>query len=369
VVVPVKRSENKEAMRKMSENQKDAVKLVAVGDVFIGAETQDVGGAWRKTTRTDPDTAFPHVSPLFKKADISFFNLESALSEKGKLARAPLGWRSSPRMISGLVSAGFSCANVANNHIMDFGPEAFVDTLDLLNKNKIPYFGGGKNISEARKPALLERKKIHFAFLGYTMSIGQPHDFKAGDNSPGVAALMVSPLYAPPHINDESLEMMTEDVKNVASMADITIFSFHSSFTAEIGGSHSLALYQIGACHAAVDAGADLVLGHGSHLLQGIEIYKGKVICYGLGQFLSDIDIPQLRIKESIMLTCEISGKKIRKVSFLPTAINEQNQPQLLSPEDERCHRIQNVMEKLSRRFGTTFRFEGAEGVLTLGSD
>ena len=69
------------------------------------------------------------------------------------------------------------------------------------------------------------------------------------------------------------------------------------------------------------------------------------------------------------MLTCEISGEKIRKVSFLPTAINEQNQPQLLSPEDDRCHRIQSVMEKLSRRFGTTFSFEGMEGVLKLDAN
>jgi poly-gamma-glutamate capsule biosynthesis protein CapA/YwtB (metallophosphatase superfamily) len=240
--------------------------------------------------------------------------------------------------------------------------------LDLLSKNKIPCFGGGRNISEARKPVILERKGTRFAFLGYTMNIGQPHAFKAGNNNAGIAALMVSPLYAPPHISDESLEMMTEDVKNAASLADMTIFSFHSSFTAEIGGSHSLAMYQTGACHAAVDAGADLVLGHGSHLLQGIEVYKGKVICYGLGQFLSDIDIPQLRIMESIILTCEISGKKVRRVSFLPTAINEQNQPQPLSPKDETCHRIQRMMEKLSKKFGTTFSFEGAEGVLKLGA-
>jgi poly-gamma-glutamate capsule biosynthesis protein CapA/YwtB (metallophosphatase superfamily) len=345
----------------------DTIRLVAIGDVFLGAERLDVDGTWYKTNRVDPNSAFPLVSPIIKKADISFFNLESALSDNGRLTKGlPTGWRSSPKMVSGLVSTGFTLANLANNHIMDFGPEAFVDTFELLAKNKIAYIGGGRNISEARKPVILERKGTRIAFLGYTTNIGQPGDFKAGINNPGVAALMVSPLYAPPHIGEDSLEMMVEDIKNTVPLADITVFSFHASFTKEIGGSHSLAVYQRGACRAAIDAGADMVLGHGTHLLQGVEVYKGKVIWYGLGQFLADIDIPQLKIKEAILLSCEISDKRIRKVSFLPVMINEQNQTQPLSAKDEDCHRIHRLVEKLSKKLGTTFSFEGAEGILKL---
>jgi len=163
-------------------------------------------------------------------------------------------------------------------------------------------------------------------------------------------------------VNEEDLEMMIDDIKNTKSIADLTIVSCHWS-VGYMGGSHTLTVHQPAVTHTAIDGGADLILGHGPHSLQGIEVYSDKVICYNLGNFIVDRDTP---IKESVILNCRISNKRIEKISFLPVLINEQGQPQPLSPEDENCIKIQQLMEKLSKKLGTTLSFEGTEGVVKL---
>jgi len=352
----------------MQENFTDNIKLVAVGDILIGVEIQRLDGSIEKPLRKDPISAFTFVSPALSKADIAFCNLESPLSDKGKRAMGRMfAWRASPKMVSGLTTAGFNVVNLANNHSMNFGPEALMDTISVLAKNKIAYIGAGRNIFEARKPVIIERKKTRIAFLGYSTNINQPFPYAAENEKPGIAALMISPLYPPPHTNKESLEMIFEDIRNTRHLADITIFSCHWSLGLETASSHTLAMHQPAVTHAAIDAGADLVLGHGPHLLQGIEVYKGKVIFYNLGQFVVDREVPDNE-KQTIMVNCEISGKQIHKVCFSPVLINEQGQPQVLPPEDENCRGIQQVMDKLSRKLGTTLSFEGAEGVVKLGT-
>lgn len=270
-------------------------------------------------------------------------------------------------MVTGISSAGFNVASLANNHIMDFGPEALMDTFQRLTKHNIAYTGAGNDISEARKGLIVEKKGTRIGFVGRSTNIGQTYpQFAADIKRPGIAVLKVSPLYAPPHLNEESLEMMIEDIRKTKSLVDINIFSFHTSFTKDVSGSHTLAIHQIGALHAAIDAGADLVLGHGPHLLQGIEVYKGKVIVYNLGNFVVDRAEVASEYRRTIILSCEISGKRIQKVSFLPALIDEQGQPRPLSLEDENCHEIQQLMDKLSKKRGTTLSFEGVEGVVDL---
>lgn len=346
--------------------QKDSISLAAVGDILMGVQIVESDGTLHEPLRKDPKSAFKFVAPIVKKADIGFFNLEAPLSYKGKVPKGKAhGWRSSPDMAAIISSAGFNIASVANNHITDFGAEALMDTLEQLAKNNIAYVGAGRNISEARKPLILERKGARIGFIGYCSNVGLRPQAAASDKRPGIAVVRVSPLYASPQINEESLELMVEDIQKTRSSADLAILSFHTSLslTKEGGGSHTLGVHQVGAAHAAIDAGADLVLGHGPHLLQGIEVYKGKVIFYNLGQLIVDRDVPD-EYKNTIILNCEISDKKIQRVSFLPVALNEQKQPEPLTSTDERCHKINELMVKLSRKLGTTLYFEGVEGVV-----
>lgn len=354
-------------MTQTDEKLNDPIKLVAVGDILIGMERQESDGTFHEATRKDPNSAFTSVNHITGKADIAFFNLEAPLSDKGKLPKGRgQGWRCRPEMLTGIAAAGFNVANLANNHIMDFGAEALVDSFERLTKHNIAYIGAGRDMAEARKPVIMERKGTRIGFYGLSTNQGQGGSpFAAGVNKPGINFLKVSPLYAPPQINDESLEQMMEDISNLKSLVDINIFSFHTSFSKEVMGSHTLAMHQVGALHAAIDAGADLILAHGPHLLQGIEVYKGKVIFYNLGNFVVDRVEVATGYMKTLIATCEISDKQIQKVSFLPTIINNQG-PQPLSPEDENWHQIRKLMEQLSRKQGTMLSFEGAEGVVNL---
>ena len=338
------------------------LKVIAVGDILIGVEIRKLDGSVQEPVRKDPISAFPLVSSILKKADIVFGNLEHPLTDKGTPSMGRMfSWRASRRMVLALTSGGFNLVNLANNHTMNYGPEGLMDTIETLRANKIDYIGAGENISEARKPVIIEKKGNRVAFMGYATNINQPFGFAAGDNKPGVAPVMVSPLYEPPHVNEESMEMMAEDIRNTRSLADIVVVSCHWSLGLEAATSHTLAVHQRGVTHAAIDAGADLVLGHGPHLVQGIEVYKGKVIFYNLGQFVVDREVPDIE-KRNIMVHFEISNRQIERVCFLPVLINDKGQPQLLSAKDSDCHKIQQLMEKLSRKLGTTLSFEGTEG-------
>ncbi len=343
--------------------EEETISIVAAGDVLLGVCIHKIDGSEKGPFRQEPTSALTHVQKILKEADIAFCNLEAPLSDGGKPVIGRLSaYRCSPKMVGGLTYAGFDLVNLANNHTMDYGPDALVETLDVLVENKLPTIGAGRNIAEARKPVFLERKGTRFGFLGYTTSENQPQNFAAHASKPGVAPIRISTLFHPPHTNEEDMEMMIEDIKAARSQADMLIVSCHWS-VGLMGGSHTLTVHQPAVTHAAIDAGADLVIGHGPHAIQAVEVYKGKAIFYNLGNFVVDRDTP---IKDSLLLKCIVSGKKIQKVSFLPVLINKEGQPRILAAEDENCTKIQKIMEKLSGKVGTTLSFEGAEGVVNI---
>jgi len=342
-------------------NELETINIIAAGDVLLGVCVHKIDGSEKGPFRQDPSSAFTHVAKILKEADIAFCNLEAPLSNQGKPVIGRLSaYRCSPRMAEGLTYAGFDLINLANNHTMDYGPDALVETLDILEKSKIPTIGAGRNIAEARKPVILERKGTRFGFLGYTTSENQPQHFAASTSKPGVAPIRISTLFHPPHTNEEDMEMMIEDIQAARSQADVLIVSCHWS-VGLMGGSHTLTVHQPAVTRAAIDAGADLVIGHGPHAIQAVEVYKGKAIFYNLGNFVVDRDTP---IKDSLLLKCVVKGKKIIKVSFLPVLINKEGQPCLLAAEDQSCAKIQKTMEKLSGKLGTKLAFTGAEGVV-----
>jgi poly-gamma-glutamate synthesis protein (capsule biosynthesis protein) len=269
-------------------------------------------------------------------------------------------WKSPPRMMDGIKAAGFTIVSVANNHVMDYGPDPLIDTLSLLDKNGIAHIGAGINIHEARKPAIIEKKGCRIAFLGYSTDVNQPgRRFPASETKPGIVPIRVFALFASPHLNLEDLEMMEEDIKEAKKNSDLTIVSQH--FSISVGGSHTLAPHQEAMAKNAIDAGADLVLGHGPHALQAFEVYKGKPIVYNMGNFVVDRDTEVL---DSILISAEIDNKKITKVVFYPVRINEQGQPEVVSFQSKSGERIKGLLQKITRRQNTEITFRGDEGVL-----
>src|ERR1700736_228071 len=138
--------------------------------------------------RDDPRSAFELVRPVFAAADITFGNCESTYSSVGSANPATRGVvRADPSQVDGLAWAGFDVMSFANNHHLDAGYEAFFDTIAVLEGHQIAVCGVGKDLNEARRPAIVERDGTKVAFLGYS-SILFP-GYAAGHGRPGCAPL------------------------------------------------------------------------------------------------------------------------------------------------------------------------------------
>ena len=264
--------------------------------------------------------------------------------------------------------------------------------------------GAGKDIDEARKPAVIESKGTRVGFLAYC-SVVSP-GFEAAEDKPGVAPVRATTSYeqvdwqagTPPRIVSraapDDLEAMVDDIKRLRPHVDILIVSMH-------WGVHfmpfTIAMYQYEVGHAAVDAGADLILGHHAHILKGIEVYKGKVIFHSLCNFAFDLRFPPNFVenpkfkemkkllnpeweidpdypsypfpadsRKTILAKCIISNRNIEKVSFLPAMINKQSQPSILSRADSNFDEVTNYIERITVHEGlkTGYTIEGDEVVI-----
>jgi len=240
---------------------------------------------------------------------------------------------------------------------MDYRAEGLLQTIALLEKKGIPFVGAGRNIKEARAPLILERKGTRIAFLARYS--GDQSGARASAKGPGVAMMRVDPLLPPPHVFPEELEELTEDIAAAKKQADLVVLSCHwgVSFTSQV----SIPPPAIG--HAAIDAGADLIIGHHAHLLQGIEVYKGKAIFYSLSNFVLDSGAVAMSTA-TILVRCSISGKRIEKVSFLPVEGSQGGQPRLLPGQSEGAQKILSKMDKLSRQLGTALVLKDGEAIV-----
>jgi poly-gamma-glutamate synthesis protein (capsule biosynthesis protein) len=354
--------------------------------------------------REDPQSMFQHVSGLLKEGDIRFCQLETNLSTRGTpLPQARLPMRAHPNSARALRDAGFQVVSFASNHCMDFGREAFFDTIDAIKANGMEPIGAGKNIAEARSPAIVERNDARIAFLAYNSIL--PFGYWAETDRPGCAPLRAWTVYEQVEpdqpgsrcrihtfTHKDDLEAMAEDIESAKSKADIVILSLH-------WGIHfvpaQLADYQRETARKAIDCGADLILGHHPHILKGIEVYKGKAIMYSLGNFaieqpaafMKDLyktsrhrEIEELNpqwdekreyplppaTRKSLIIKCVISKKRIQRISFLPVYLTDRSEPEILKSGDERFEDVVGYIDEITsdQRIDTRFTREGDEVII-----
>lgn len=360
----------------------EEILLYAVGDVI--------------PDREDPGTLFEHVRGLINQGDIAFCQLESVLSERGTpMPQARLVARGKREVARAIRETGFDVVSFASNHCMDLGREAFADTLDALHEQQLSVIGVGANIQDAHRPAIIDCKNTRIAFLAYNSIL--PQAYWAETDRPGCVPLRAFTHYEQiehdqpgtpcrihtyPHRGD--LAAMVADITQAKSQADLAIVSIH-------WGIHFipavLADYQREIARVAIDNGADLILGHHAHILKGIEVYKGKVIFYSLCNFAADLRADDRVLKSSghkeiqalnaswvpdpeypsyfmppdcrktMVARCVIADRKIQSVSFLPTMINKQSQPEVLSASDPRFGEVLHYMESISREAGLDTRY------------
>ncbi|MBJ6762086.1 CapA family protein [Myxococcaceae bacterium JPH2] len=275
-----------EAPGRSSTGQPDAgvavqpVTLVVGGDVTVGHHYETYFDEQVAKGRTREEMfayGFHEVKPLADSGDLFVVNLECPYTtSEDKLAKN-FNFRARPELVNVLIAGGVDAVSLANNHMMDYGPQGLVDTLMTLEAAGIPHFGAGRTLAEARKPALLTVNGVRFALLGYFF-LGdrniEPAQVYATDTSPGVAGTF----------SDEAAmeRMLREDILAARAQADVVLPFFHWGRE----GNYTPEPYQVRLAHAAIDAGAAGVLGSHPHVLQAMESHRGAPVIYSLGNFV-----------------------------------------------------------------------------------
>ena len=285
---------------------KKTVTIQAVGDIIPGTNFPDPRLP-RDKNQLIPESVRKH----FKKADILFGNFESTLTKHPYSAKdisrgQVFAFRSPPAYTRLFADVGFDVFNIANNHSLDFGKVGFQDTNQNLNNVGI------KTLGHKNQILILEKNNIKIATIGFA-----PYDFY---NS----------------IHD--LKTATALIQKASKKADIVVISMHA------GAEGTKALHvknnteffygenrgnSIKFARNAIDAGADLVIGHGPHVPRAMEMYKGKLIAYSLGNFLGYRTLSTVaQTSYSMILETKLNSEgKLESAKIIPVRMNKQGIP------------------------------------------
>jgi hypothetical protein len=352
--------------------------LMNVGDIILGP---------------DNDPYFSHVRAVLEKADLLVGQLEVPYTTRDQKA-VSLGRE--PNNLQPLVSSGFDLVTLAGNHFHDAGVAGIQDTITWLKEHTISYLGAGMNIDEARKAVIIERKGTRIGFLDYNC-VG-PKEGWATEKRAGVSYIHIISHYeevystpgGPPEIfswpEERSLKRMEADIRELRTECDVLIVTLHK------GIGHTpvkLAQYEQEISYAAIDAGADIVIGHHAHILRGIEFYQGKPIFHGLCNFVTWVPfLASLENKEndpwiqkrrelfgfepnpeyptypfhpeaiySMIAKFTIKNKKISNISYIPLRMNKQGMPEVMK-RDEKGQEVFEYIDSITQKAGLNARFK-----------
>jgi poly-gamma-glutamate capsule biosynthesis protein CapA/YwtB (metallophosphatase superfamily) len=279
------------------------VTLSAAGDIRLSGPIAEIA-------REDGADAPSKAVKELLTADIEFANLETPITERG--AKTPKTWnfRAKPRDLRIVRAAGITVVNIANNHVWDYGRDGFLDTLKYLEKDGWTYVGGGRDRAAAEEVRLFEFEGLTVGIVGLTST--HPEAGWAGKNKPGVAY--------------SDFDRMGGIVGRAKARCDVLVVSFHGG-TELADDANDI---QKAVAHAAIDAGADLFLGHHPHVIQPIELYKGKPILYSLGNFLFVSPTPTTR--PELVVRALLAKDGVRRLDLIPLDGNW-GRPKPASPE------------------------------------
>lgn len=347
----------------------------------------------------DPDSFFAPSAELLRSADVVVGQVEIPHTSRGVPSGvdvpAPPG---DPAHLEALGRAGLTVATLAGNHIYDSGPAGVEDTIAALRELGIATAGAGMTLAEARRPAVVEAAGVRVGVLSYNC-VG-PRESRATSAKAGAAPLDVLTHYeldyagpgGPPRIYTfavpESLEALRSDVLALHEKVDVVAVAFHK------GIGHvpvEVPAYERELARTAIDCGADVVVGHHAHILRGIEVYRGRPVFHGLGNFVAVThaltpasgDADELAAwaarrkklfgfepdpampfypfhpesRNTIVADCRITAEGVVEAGFVPCWIDDHGRP----VPGERADEVAGYAERISAGagFGTVFRREG----------
>jgi poly-gamma-glutamate capsule biosynthesis protein CapA/YwtB (metallophosphatase superfamily) len=234
-----------------------------------------------------PEHWLSGIKPALRCVDLVMGHLEVPHTRRGSELKGDVpAPGADPNHLAALREAGFHVLTLAGNHMNDRGAEGIADTKLELERLGIACCGAGADLHEARRPAILQITGKRIAILSYNC-VG-PENGWATDTEAGVAYIRmetanggpINPLARVMRPSPESVRAMQQDITSAKQKTDFVIVALHKGI---VHTPAYLAPYERPISHAAIDAGADTVIGHHAHIIHGMEFYRGKPVFHGLG--------------------------------------------------------------------------------------
>lgn len=270
--------------------------LLAVGDILLAGSATPV---LREVGYTTP---FAPYLDVIQNADVAYGNFEAPAGSRGApLTGKTFTFQMPPAAVAAVKFVGFDVLHLANNHILDFGPEALAETIDLVMADGLLPCGAGANIKAARQPALYTAANgVRFGFLCYSLTF--PEEFWANKDKPGTA------------FGHEA--WVRADVTAAKAKADVVLAGFHWGAERMFEPKR----YQRDLAAAAIAAGASAVIGHHPHVLQPIDVAAGAPVAYSLGNFV--FGSYSAAVSDSALLRLSGQGSRVTEVAVLPIDVH-----------------------------------------------
>ena len=312
------------------------------GDTMLGR-----GVAKALAERPATDAWSPELRAIFAEADVAVVNLECCISEGGEPwnpGRKPFHFRAPPRAVEALTAIGVRAVWLANNHALDFGQKALLDTLDHLAAAGITVVGAGRDVAEARAGRVVE---VGEARIGLVAFADHPAEFAAGPDTPGIAWADIS---------DGAPTWLADQVRRLSRSCDIVVGGAHwgPNMRASPPRQHRTVAGDL------VGAGLGALAGHSAHIVQGIERLDGAPICYDLGDLLDDYAVDPLLRNDLGVVALLHPGERLElvplRLEFARTT---------LARGQDHAAIVERIIAA-SRVFGTDLRREGDRLILDL---
>jgi len=357
--------------------------------------------------REDPDSCFAATAATLNNAELVFGQLETSFALRGtRLPQARHAVLAQPACAGAIARAGFDILSFAGNHCLDWGNEAFFETLAHLDAAGIAVVGAGADIVAARRPVIRVLKDgTRVAFLAYCSIL--PQAYWAEARRPGCAPMRAHTLYeqiehdqpgTPPRIHTfalaQDLAAMQDDIRAARRQADVVLVSQH-------WGIHfvraSIADYQREVARAAVAAGADAILGHHAHILKGAEVIDGCPVFHSLCNFATDLRMtpehaarPSFReiqklgqdwepdfdslynfppaSRLSMIARLRIADGRIREAGLLPLHIGRDAVPRIVPPGDPHFLQVVDYLRAVTAEAGLNATYTVQDDRVVIGS-
>jgi poly-gamma-glutamate capsule biosynthesis protein CapA/YwtB (metallophosphatase superfamily) len=283
------------------------MRVIFLGDVMLGRLVNEY------LTAATPESPWGDTLAVLRSADALFINLECVLADRGApWPQKTFTFRSDAKNIAVLRAAGVTAASLANNHALDYGPQALGDCLALLHAHLVLPAGAGPSIEAAREPALVTVGEVRAAFIAFTDDVPE---WEAGVATPGIFHVPLAPalLRANPRLG-----ALLGVIEGARARSDLVIVSAHwgPNWGAAPPTEHTLA------AHLFIDRGADIVFGHSPHVVRGVEVYRGRPILYGCGDYVGDYAVdPVERNDQSCLFCLDYDRGRLRQILLIPTLI------------------------------------------------